>query len=299
MVRDTDGAWSGIPAGGAGRGGPRAQRCAGRAGVLTGGRLTLEDAYAYAEVRQAGAAHQRHRLRARPESDEETAFLASRVAGAGLSPTYADLEQAPAVLLVGFEPEDESPIIFRGCARRRGSGRRCTLIAPPASCGLAKLSGTVLPVAPGGEAGPPDQLSDGIAQDPALSAAGTALAKPGAVILVGERAATSQGTLSSVVRLARATGTAVGWVPCRAGDRSALEAGALPTLLPGGRPVTDGAARAEAAEVWDVGADALPATPGRSTEDIISAAAAAGWRAADRRGRGRRPGGAGRGAVRD
>ena len=26
--------------------------------------------------------------------------------------TYADLEAAPAVLLVGFEPEEESPIVF-------------------------------------------------------------------------------------------------------------------------------------------------------------------------------------------
>src|SRR5207342_2582162 len=40
-------------------------------------------------------------------------------------------------------------------------------------------------------------------------------------------------------------GGVVGWVPRRAGERGAVEAGALPTLLPGGRPVTDDAARAE------------------------------------------------------
>ena len=275
MVRDTDGAL--VPASWpealdvAARG---LRGAAGRAGVLTGGRLTLEDAYAYAKFARLALRTNDIDFRARPESAEETAFLASRVAGTGLGPTYTDLERAPAVLLVGFEPEDESPIIF---LRLRKAARKRTAvysIAPFASRGLAKLSGTVLPVAPGGEAGLLDQLSNGTAEDPALSAAGAALAKPGAVILVGERAATSQGTLSSVVRLARATGAAVGWVPRRAGDRSALEAGALPTVLPGGRPVTDGTARAEVAEVWDVGVGALPATPGRSTEDIISAAAA-------------------------
>ncbi|HEX2497890.1 MAG TPA: NADH-quinone oxidoreductase subunit G [Actinomycetes bacterium] len=274
MVRDTDGAL--VPASWpealhvAARG---LSAAAGRAGVLTGGRLTHEDAYAYAKFARLALHTNDIDFRARPESDEETAVLAARVAGTGLGPTYADLEQAPAVLLVGFEPEDESPIIF---LRLRKAARKRTAvysIAPFASRGLAKLSGTVLPVAPGGDAWLLDQLSDGTAQDPALSAAGVALAKPAAVILVGERAATSQGTLSSVVRLARATGAAVSWVPRRAGDRSALEAGALPILLPGGRPVTDGAARAEVAEVWDVGVDALPATPGRSTGDIISAAA--------------------------
>jgi len=147
-------------------------------------------------------------------------------------------------------------------------------LAPFATRGLAKMSGTVLPVVPGGEARVLDQLSDGTGEDPVLSAAGEALRTPGAVVLVGERAATSEGALSSVVRLARASGASLGWVPRRAGDRAALEAGALPTLLPGGRPVTDGTARAEVAAVWGVDQDALPATPGRSTADMISAASA-------------------------
>ena len=37
--------------------------------------------------------------------------------------TYADLENAPAVLLAGFEPEEESPIVFlrlRKAARKHG-----------------------------------------------------------------------------------------------------------------------------------------------------------------------------------
>ena len=47
----------------------------------------------------------------RPLSDEEADFLTNHVATRP-GPTYADLEHARAVVLVGFEPEDESPIVF-------------------------------------------------------------------------------------------------------------------------------------------------------------------------------------------
>ncbi|MCD6638915.1 MAG: molybdopterin-dependent oxidoreductase, partial [Nocardioides sp.] len=71
--------------------------------------------------------------------------------------------------------------------------------------------------------------------------------------------------------LAAATGARLAWVPRRAGDRGAVEAGALPNLLPGGRPVADAAARVDAAAAW--GVDSLPATDGRDGEAIIAAAA--------------------------
>jgi NADH-quinone oxidoreductase subunit G len=95
----------------------------------------------------------------------------------------------------------------------------------------------------------------------------------GGVILVGERAAEVPGLYSAVVQLAERTGAAVGWVPRRAGDRGAVEAGALPTLLPGGRPVTDDAARAEVERVWGLAEGALPATPGRDATEMLTAAA--------------------------
>ncbi|WP_157635705.1 molybdopterin dinucleotide binding domain-containing protein, partial [Nostocoides japonicum] len=49
-------------------------------------------------------------------------------------------------------------------------------------------------------------------------------------------------------------------------------AGALGTLLPGGRPVSDSAARAEVAAAWAV--EELPAKHGRDTAAILAAAAA-------------------------
>ena len=91
------------------------------------------------------------------------------------------------------------------------------------------------------------------------------------MILVGERAAAASGTLSAVRRLAARSGARVAWVPRRAGDRGAVEAGCLPNLLPGGRPVGDAAARVDAATVW--GAASLPGLPGRDADEMLSAAA--------------------------
>ena len=42
---------------------------------------------------------------------------------------------------------------------------------------------------------------------------------------------------------AERSGARLAWIPRRAGDRGAIEAGCLPNLLPGGRPVADTAAR--------------------------------------------------------
>ncbi|MEI6109860.1 MAG: NADH-quinone oxidoreductase subunit G, partial [Actinomycetes bacterium] len=81
-------------------------------GVLTGGRVTVEDAQSYAGFARGVLGTPDVDFRARAVSSEETAFLANHVAGKGLDVTYGDLESAAAVLLVGFEPEDESPIVF-------------------------------------------------------------------------------------------------------------------------------------------------------------------------------------------
>jgi NADH-quinone oxidoreductase subunit G len=58
-------------------------------------------------------------------------------------------------------------------------------------------------------------------------------------------------------------------VPRRAGERGAVDAGALPTLLPGGRSVSDAADRGEVGAVWH--AD-LPAERGRDLTGILTAA---------------------------
>jgi NADH-quinone oxidoreductase subunit G len=258
--------------------------------VLAGGRLTLEDAYAYAKFARVALDTNDVDMRARPHSAEEEQFLAACVAGRGIGVSYADLEQAPAVLLAGFEPEDESPIIF---LRLRKAVRRRHLavfsVAALASPGLVKLSGELLATLPGDEAAALTALAAGgapSAPEPPVAGGihspgpplqewqrvGEAIAAPGAVILVGERLAEVPGALAAAARLAVASGARLAWVPRRAGERGAVEAGALPGLLPIGRPVSDPAARAEVARAW--GKSSLPGTPGRDTQGILAAAAA-------------------------
>jgi len=244
-------------------------------GVLAGGRLTLEDSYAYAKFARIALGTNDVDMRARPHSAEEEEFLAACVAGRDIAVSYADLEQAPAVLLAGFEPEDESPIVF---LRLRKAVRHHQLkvfsIAALASPGLAKLSGELLTTVPGDEAAALTALTAGGSggrNDEAWRRAGQALTETGAVILVGERLAAVPGALAAAARLAFASGARLAWVPRRAGERGAVEAGALPGLLPIGRPVTDAAARTEVARVWGQGS--LPGTPGRDTTAILAAAA--------------------------
>jgi len=246
-------------------------RAAGTASaVLTGGRLSYEDAYAYAKFARTVLGTNDVDFRAHASSTEEAQFLGSHVAGAPLGPTYADLEAAPVVLLVAFEPEDESPIValrLRKAARR---GTEVVTIAPVTTRGSAKLSARVLATVPGGEASALDELAgDGPAADDVV-ATRAAVRRPGSVILVGERAAALPGTLSAVVRLASAAGARIGWVPRRAGDRGAVDAGLLPTLLPGGRPVEQAQARVDTAAVW--GVESVPAEPGRDLPAILEAA---------------------------
>src|SRR6266516_408150 len=125
----------------------------GRAGVLTGGRLTIEDAYAYAKFARIALGSNDIDLRARPHSAEEAQFLAAAVAGRDVEVSYADLERAPAVLLAGFDPEDESPIVFLRLRKAARKGRIAVYsLAPFASSGLAKMAGVPLPTAPGAEA---------------------------------------------------------------------------------------------------------------------------------------------------
>ena len=252
-----------------------AQRADGTAhgvAVLPGGRVTLEDAYAYSKFARTVLGTNDVDHRARPHSPEEEQFLGHAVAGRTLQVTFSDLASAPAVLLAGLEAEEEGGILFvrlRQAVRARK--QRVLSVAPFATRGLERLSGTLLPAAPGTEAEVLDGLLAG-SSDSLLSDAAAALTAPGAVVLVGERLAGAPGALSAALRLAERTGAKLAWVPRRAGERGAVEAGTLPGLLPGGRPVDDSAARVDLAAVW--GVDSLPAERGRSLTEILAAAEA-------------------------
>jgi NADH-quinone oxidoreductase subunit G len=236
---------------------------AGASGVLPGGRVTAEDAFAYSTFARVALGTHDIDFRARPHSAEEEAFLAAEVVlrspddGAV---TYADLEAANSVLLVGLEPEDEAGSVFLRLRKAHRQHRtRIWSVAPFASEGLRKMGGTLIPARPGTEADVVERLAhDGGVE---IDSAG--------VILVGERMAVVPGALTAAARLARTTGARLAWVPRRAGDRGAVEAGCLPGLLPGGRPVADASARVDAATAW--GLDSLPEQPGRDGDGIVAA----------------------------
>ncbi|MFC7487397.1 NADH-quinone oxidoreductase subunit G [Knoellia sp. CPCC 206453] len=250
------------------------------AGVLVGGRVSAEDAYAYGKFARTVLGTNNVDFRARPHSAEEAEFLASNVVATGPeggAVTYTDLENAKTVVLAGFEPEDESPIVF--LRLRKASRRNKTAVyavSPVATRGLTKVSGHLIATAPGTEPEVLEALGKGSASGAAgegpdtVRAAAEALRGEGAIILVGERLATVPGALTAAARLAETTGARLAWIPRRAGERGALEAGAFPTLLPGGRSVSDASARAEVASAW--GVVGLPDAPGRDAAAILEGA---------------------------
>ncbi|HEY4007772.1 MAG TPA: NADH-quinone oxidoreductase subunit G [Pseudonocardia sp.] len=239
-------------------------------GVLAGGRLTLQDAYAYAKFARLAARSNDVDFRTGTPgavSAEELEFLSTHVVGktpetGGL--TYTELEHAPSVLCVALDPEEEAGIVFLRLRKAmRKHGQRVFHLGQWTTPSVAKTHATLIPAVPGSE---PTVL--GALDDDVLDALGQA----GGAILVGGRAAEVPGLYAAVSALAGRTGAKLAWVPGRAGDRGALEAGAVPTLLPGGRSVTDAAARGVLATAWGVGE--LPAEPGRDTAEMINAAAA-------------------------
>ena len=212
-----------------------------RAGVLVGGRATVEDAYGYAKFARVALGTNDIDFRSRPHSDEEAAFLASTAVD--LKTTYADIDKADHVVLVNFEPEDESPIVFlRVYKQVRKRGLKVTTVAPFASRGSEKLNATVLSSF---------NLVENLTEK--------------SVVLVGERAAEVPGLLSAI---AAHTTAKIAWIPRRSGERGALEAGAIGNLLPGGRPVSDASARIDVQTAW--GVETLPTQPGLSTSEILA-----------------------------
>jgi len=239
----------------------RGLRAAGAVGVLTGGRLTAEDGFAYSKFARVALGTNDIDFRSRPHSAEEADFLAAHVAATSLSVTYADLEKATTVVLIGFEPEDESPIVFLRLRKAAGKGTRVFSVAPFTSRGLSKMHGTLLRTLPGAEATALAVLAEN----------GEVALDSGGVILVGERLATVPGALSAALALAGTTGAKLAWVPRRAGDRGLVEVGCLPNLLPGGRPVADPRARVDIGADWGT---TVPVNPGRDADEILAAAAA-------------------------
>ena len=222
----------------------------GKAGVLVGGRSTIEDAYGYSKFARVVLNTNNIDFRSRVNSTEELDFYATVKSNA----SYKDIDQADHVVLLAFEPEDESPIIFLRIYKQfRKRALKVSTISPFTSRGSEKLNATVIKFAPGAEVSAINSISGLTAKS---------------VILIGERLAESAGALSAAVELANKSGAKIGYVPRRAGDTGAIAVGAIPNLLPGYRLVSDATARVDVAAAW--GVSSLPTESGLTTNEIIS-----------------------------
>src|SRR5690606_34899435 len=161
-----------------------------------------------------------------------------------------------------FEPEDEGGVVFLRLHKSLGRQQVFT-VAPFLSRGAEKLGATLIPAVPGQEAAALTAIKG--SKD-----AFKALKEPGAIIIAGERLAGVEGGFTALADLARRSKARIAWIPRRAGERGAVEAGALPGLLPGGRDAGSLSARKAVAEVWG---GELPLGKGRDADAIIAAAA--------------------------
>src|SRR6266540_3186161 len=215
------------------------------AGVLVGGHLSDQDAYAMQKLARVTLHSNNVDARSWPGSAAETAVTGA-LAGT-IGPTYADLDGAAAVV-------KNAPVPVVAVGARPGR--------------LAEFA-TVVATVPGGQADALGRIGKGQGDAGKLLREAAKARHGGVVVLAGWRAAASGG-LAGAARLASALGGRLAWVPRRAGDRGALDAGARPDLLPGGRAVDDADARRELGEAW--GAE-LAAEPGLDAPGMLRAAA--------------------------
>ncbi|WP_083442059.1 NADH-quinone oxidoreductase subunit G [Nitriliruptor alkaliphilus] len=250
--------------------GEAAEAGSGRVAVLTGGRLADEDAYAVAKYVRTVLGSDDLDFRTRFAAPTEADELVTLVGRDGA--TYADVEASPVTLVVDLDPEEEVPILHLRL-RKAWRDRKARLVAVGPSLGsLWDLAWRRVGTRPGAAAAALDALTaeltgDGSAELSEVAAELRAATTP-PVILVGERA--GAGTLTAATALADACGGKVNWVPRRAGDRGALEAGLAAGVLPGGRRLDDADDRTAVEAVWG----ALPTDRGRDLHAILTDAAA-------------------------
>ena len=240
-----------------------ADACRGaRVGVITGGRLLDEDAYALSKLARIVLRTNDVDHRRAPHGG-----AAELVGATGADAvTYRDVERASVIVVAGLDAEQEVPILH---LRLRKAAKRSARIVVVASrrTRLHDVAEHVL-VGPGAQAAALAAIAAGT--DAEGVGAALAAAGEGGVVLAGARLAEHEGAADAALAVARAHGARFAWVPRRAGDHGALRAGVHPALGPGGRRLDVAQERAELEAVWG---PVMVQEPGRDATEILRGAA--------------------------
>lgn len=238
-----------------------------RVAFVVGGRLADEDAYALSKLARTvfGTNDLDHRRSFHGGHAEELA------AATPLATTYLDVERAKVIVVAGLDAEQEVPILhlrIRKAARRGAKvfviHPRTTRLRDVAEHELCRPEHQTYVLERIHDAADGDETFAGRVAAALREAAGAA------VVLAGERLAEHPLAADVALSVAQKFGTRFAFVTRRANDRGALRAGVHPSLLPGGRRLSDAAERAAVEAVWGpVGAGA----EGRSTAEILEACA--------------------------
>ncbi len=225
-----------------------------RVAVLTGGRLMDEDYYALSKLTRT--VFKTNDLDHRRGSGAPMAELFAARMPMGV--TYRDVERAKAIVVVGLDAEQEVPILHLRLRKAAAAGARIWVVHPRRTR-LHDVATHVL-VRPGDEA----RLLAGGA-DPAMDEALAALraAGEGALVIAGERSGAADAARDHLL----GSGARFAYVTRRAGDRGALRAGVHPSLLPGGRGLS------EAGAVESRWKTSVNREPGRDSRGILQACA--------------------------
>jgi NADH-quinone oxidoreductase subunit G len=244
-----------------------AQRARGRrVAFLTGGRLMDEDYYALSKLARVvfGTNDLDHRRSFHGGHAEEVSAATS------MQVTYADVERANTILVVGLDAEQESPILHLRIRKAARRGAR-VFVVHPRRTRLRDVAEHVL-ARPGHEAAVLEEILDApTASDTPAGRIASALRAADGNVVVLAGASVSEHPLGADValRVANAFRGRFALVPRRANDRGALRSGVHPGLLPGGRRVGAAEERAEVEGVWGP----TPQAPGRDAAAIVQAAA--------------------------
>ena len=234
----------------------------GRAAFLVGGRLADEDAYVLS--RFARTVIGTNDVDARPVGATEAPLEVEAEAARGVPVTYADVERARVIAVVGLDAENELPILHLRLRKAARRGARIVVIHPRRTR-LWDVAEHRL-VTPGAEARAVRSfLDDGTDAGALLRAAGS-----DGLVLGGPRLAELPGAVEAARALADSTGAGFSLLTRRVGERGAQRAGLHPALLPGGRLLVGADERAAVGNAWGA---AVPSMPGRDARSILEAAA--------------------------